>query len=320
MLFMNIEDFPLEILANISSYLTDKEFISLISVNRFFYDLKKINKLKNPYDFKAIRTIIDEYLFSHLVVDSIESIDVLSKYNINTITLSHNFNSDIKMFYLLPNLNKIHVNLNYTDVDSITSIPNKIINKKEIILTVISNKISFDTYSKNLERLKEKNFLKHPYPQIYNWESIYKIKNKIFRNVFNALDKNFDSFTYKESYELVKLILLFIDSKYNNVTEFFTKFETLHKYQVLEFRPELKNCITKKNYSLPNFIKENYVIVKEFIYDIKFIHDHIFSYLKKIYEKNIKQHGFNNVNEYRDYLMKLWKKCDPEDLIKYTVN
>lgn len=306
MLVMNIENFPPEILANISGFLTDKEFILLTTIDRFFYGLKKINKLKNPYDFKTIRTIIDEYLFSHLIVDSTDSIDILSKYNINTITLSDNFNDDIKMFYSLPNLNKINVNLNYTDIDSITSIPDKIINKKEIILTVISNEIGFHSYSRYLEIPNIKDFSKHPYPQIYNWESIYKIKNKIFRIVFNALDKNFDSFTYKESYELVKLILLFIDPKYKNVlTEYFSKFEILHKYQVLKFHPGLRQCITKKNYHLPNFIKENYVTVKEFIYDIKFIHDHKFLYLKNTYEKIIKQHGFNNVNEYRDFLVKL---------------
>ncbi|AEQ60249.1 hypothetical protein [Acanthamoeba polyphaga mimivirus] len=304
---MNIEDFPLEILVNISSFLTDKEFILLTQVDRFFYGLKKINKLKNAYDFKVICKIIDEYLFSHLIVDSTDLIDILSKRNINTITLSDNFNSDIKMFYSLPNLNKIHVNLNYTDVDSITSIPDKIINKKEIILTVISNKIAFRTYSKCLEYLKQKNFSKHPYPpQIYNWESIYKIKNKIFQIVFSALNKDFDCFTYKESYNLVKLILLFIDPKSENVlTEFFTKFDILHKYQIMAFHPGLRQCITKKNYSLPNFIKENYVIVKEFIYDIKFIHDHIFLYLKNTYEKIIERRGFGSIYEYKNYLVEL---------------
>ncbi|AKI79810.1 hypothetical protein QJ850_gp889 [Acanthamoeba polyphaga mimivirus] len=302
---MNIEDFPLEILANISNFLTDNEFILLTTVDIFFYGLKKINKLKNSYDFKVIRTIIDEYLFIHLIVDSTESIDILSKYNINTITLSDNFNGEIKMLYSLPNLNKINVSLNYTDVDSITSIPDNIVNKKQIILSVISNKIAFRKYSKSLEYLKRKDISKHPYPQIYNWESIYKIINKYFRTVFTALDKDFDCFTYKESYELVKLILSFTDSKYNNVTDFFTKFEILHKYQVLMFHLELKNCITKKNYNLPNFIKENSMIVKEFIYDIKFIHDHEFLCLKKTYEKIIKRYGFDSVNEYKKFLVEL---------------
>ncbi|AKI78835.1 hypothetical protein [Acanthamoeba polyphaga mimivirus] len=306
---MNINNFPLEILANISNFLTDKEFILLTTVDRFFYGLKKINKLKNSYDFKVIHTIIDEYLFSHLIVDSTDSIDILSIYNINTITLSDNFNGDIKIFYSLPNLNKINVSLNYTDVDSITSISDKIVNKKQIILTVISNKIGFHTYSRHLENLNIENFSRHPYPQIYNWESIYKIKNKIFRIVFSALDKDFDCFTYKESYNLVKLILLFIDPKSENVlTEFFTKFDILHKYQILAFHPGLRQCITKKNYSLPNFIKENYVIVKEFIYDIKFIHDHVFLYLNKTYEKIIKRRGFNSVYEYKIFLENLWKK------------
>lgn len=184
-------DLPIEIIKIISNFLDhDIDFINLIATCSSLYKCSKLRDLTSSYPFSKISKVCNHYTFTQIVYD-LETYDDSMKIpqDVHTIVLSEKYNDKLDYFYSHPNLKSIDVGIFYDNIDSLSTIIDTI-NKKEIIMTIISNIYMKNTFSDGFDILKNDNDLYKGYLKLVSHRSCILVKRKYYTRILDKLNQN----------------------------------------------------------------------------------------------------------------------------------
>ncbi|BCS82557.1 hypothetical protein QLL95_gp0068 [Cotonvirus japonicus] len=294
----NILDFPLEIVCHICNYLDEIDFIYLTQTCQGLQAISKIKSLNTKYLFSKASQFGDKYLFTNIIVDIIQNVNLLDTWKTNTITLHNDFNGDIEPLYALPKLKTINIGTNFTHIESIKNIPDNIINKKSIILHTIANIVSLKEYENDLLLLNQDDISKHPFPGYLDKTSINMINEQIFLDILK--NPNVKSYHY-----IMDTILRCFKPNMSEIIigDLFKRFDIFDKYKIMIDIAKKYKRSDNLNEEIVEFIKTNTELITEFVEDLRIIYDFKYAYLSDIYQRILKKYNFKNMLEYIDARM-----------------
>lgn len=127
---------PYDCLSTIFNFLDEISFIKFIVTSKYFYKYKLAKKLENHYKFSKIIHMINNYHFTNIIYD-MPKLDISKLSNtINCITFDSVFDDLFDDIYNMKNIKFINV-VDYDKLQSIYNVPNRIVNKYDLIIHVI---------------------------------------------------------------------------------------------------------------------------------------------------------------------------------------
>lgn len=278
-----MNDLPSELLIIISQFLHDIDFIRFIRTSKYIRSIQKERSLVRQYALSKILAFISQYSFTNILYDfNILRIQFIPK-DTQIITFYDDFNDSIKRLNNLSNLRYIHIGHNFTHIESIKSIPNSIINKKELILTVIANITSKIRYSNDIKRIDDPSDC-GGFPGYYNSTCINKINLKDIKSILAYLDEEIND-------RSCNIILNRIKSNiYISFIELMVSTDYYSKYQIFYLRNSLNI----------DYIEENRELFKEFFSDMYILFVKEQQYLSTIYDKVLKKYHCSSIDGYTE--------------------
>lgn len=207
-----ITDFPSEVFKIISDFLEkDIDFINLTMTCKIFYEYANMRDLSSIYPISRIYEALDRYIFTRILYDSKQyNSELKIPPKIRMIKLADKFTDDLSLFYSNVNLERIDLGLFFTNIDSLSTIPDSI-NKRDITTKIISNVICKELCSTEIkildESFGEKSNDQHEFPRYYHFMPNHIIKKKAYGNLLKSLNKD-DSMTYEEIKDLQRRLLI----------------------------------------------------------------------------------------------------------------
>jgi len=295
---------PLEIIKHICEFIIDeKDFVFFTMTCKSLASVSDFKPLTKYYTFSKIIRSVDTYNFINIFYD-LESIRIqLMPKNLESITLSDDFNGDIQELYTLPKLKVINTGMNFSNIESLELMPDSIINKRMIILTTTANFSAKEEYINIIGEL-----FSPDYPSYFNKKSIYIIHKKIIQQIIkglNSLDINVETCEQilteinrcKRMYNKKKTIKdLFIMAGGKKSPNIYDKYKIIFEQNPCVPLSTLPKVLT-------NFVEPNKNLIKEFIEDLQIIFDKRQLFINNYYDKILKQYNLQNINEYYE----LWK-------------
>lgn len=123
---------PILVMSKICDYLNDNDFVHLtMCCKKFRAYATKYGKLYKFYKQSEIMNSVHKYNFVNIIYDLQSlSIESISK-TVENIVFTDIFNGDITPLYQLPNIKSVNVGFEFTDLELVQSIPDKIFERKQ---------------------------------------------------------------------------------------------------------------------------------------------------------------------------------------------
>lgn len=276
-----LELLPIEILfVEICKFLSDKDFINLISVRKLYQKYHLTKKLQFSYKLSKIKNVRDKYTFIKIIYD-------LDNWNLTYIPLSvekiyfaENYNNFFNNLHLLPNLRRISIKYNFTNLNSIENLPDNIENKYNIIIRTIINSFTRDKYEELLNKIT-KIFYPSSTPK-----NLYKIYNKKIKEVRTKIN-NYQPISKND--------LRSITFKDNNLGNIFEKIDIFKEYADICKDFSLNHFKSEKVID-PQNIERNKLI--KFINIMESLRKECYKATINFENKYLKILGYNSLKEY----------------------
>ncbi len=145
-----MEQLPCDCLRTIFNFIKDKDYINVISTSKYFRSLTKYNLkiMTDQYKLGKIIKVKNIFVFTNILYDY-KNFDVTKiPHTITEITFCDEFNESFDKLCKFEHLTKINVGMYYYKSPSYDKFPDKI-NKHEILITIICNRVLSKLFSFN---------------------------------------------------------------------------------------------------------------------------------------------------------------------------
>ena len=171
-----METLPIDVLKLISVNINDRDFINLIMTTHNAYNLKNIKYLTNQYKLSSIINSHNNYIFTNIFYDFLEWNPNMITRSIEKITFIDEFNENFSELFNFKNIKYINIGIFYIN-ESLLDNGINIVNKNELIMTFITNKLFNQELKEDIDKLKDITS-NGKFPILYNKASSYAIFRK----------------------------------------------------------------------------------------------------------------------------------------------
>ena len=291
---------PDDIFCLICKFIDDRSFVNFTTTSKFYLRFILDRPLSDTYSLSKILLSRNNYVFIKIIYDYNKLLVESIPKSIISITFNDDFNDNIIKLYSLPKLEFIGVGKNFANMESIQSIPQTIINKKDLVLTTIANILSFDEYEQEIKRITVHNTR---FPIYFNKTTIYKIKTKMNKKMLAFIENN--SFDVDAVNHLAKINLYIpIKWKDQSMVEFLSNVDIFDKYKHIMAQKNPDTC----------FLKNNHCLIKEFIEITQIIYDKKQIFLDHIYQKILDKYQCSTISEFAKLC-----SCNYKPMIKHNI-
>ncbi len=169
-----MELLPCDCLKTICNFIKDKDYINFVSSSKYFHSLIKYNLkiIKEQYKLSKIIEVKDIYVFTNILYDFMIFEPTQIPHTITEITFRHNFDQPIDELCEYQYLTKINIGMYYSDSKLLYDNFSGKINKKELVMTIITNRVFaslFNLDTRNLcNLLNANNCFLRKFKEIYS--------------------------------------------------------------------------------------------------------------------------------------------------------
>ncbi len=253
---------PCDCLKIICESINDSDFINLILCSKYLYSLRKYNLktiMTGKYKLSKIEHVKNMYVFTNIFYDFLKLDTSQIPNTIKEITFCDNFNETINELYDFKNLTKINIGMYYYNDELFCDMPNTITTKKELAMTIITNRVfgnmfNIDTrnldnninnkwFLNNFKRMYDSNYKKYKNMKVTVSEirTVFDLRNFDF-NFIHDINRCINKSNFREIYYFKRSMLEL--SKDN--TEYF-EFLEFHIDKILDYLIKLKNTICENH-------------------------------------------------------------------------
>ncbi len=253
---IHMELLPCDCLGVIYSFIRDKDYINFTSTSKYFHSLIKYNLkiMTNQHKLSKLTWAKHFYFFTNILYDFILMNSAQIPSTITEITFFDEFHANFDELREFKHLKKIHIGMFYWDL-SYNNFPN-ILNKQELVMTIITNKVFaclFSTYPLQLYVNIKNNWFLNKFKQMFQlnydmykrFQTVIKHTNDIYQldfNLMNSINRCINTMDENEIYYFKKDVLE-ISNDYPN----YLKFLVFHIDLILEYLTKLKIMVCERN-------------------------------------------------------------------------
>ncbi len=273
---------PCDCLKIICDSINDRDFINLLLSSKYLYSLQKYNlkiMMMEQHKLSKIENVKCMYVFTNIFYDFIKLDCILIPDKIREITFRDNFNETFNELYNFKHLTKINIGMYYYNDQLFCEMPNMIINKNELAMTVITNRVFANLFNIDINLLRNNfnnkwflNNFKRMYDSNYGKYEKMRAMVKNIKNVYDLchFDVNYiyiinlcinKSNEYELYYFRKSMLELLEDS-----TGYF-EFMEFHIEKILDYLIKLKNTICENH--VKNRIEFSEPIVDEGMFKLQ---------------------------------------------------
>ncbi len=254
-----MDQLPCDCLRIIFNFVKDKDYINVTSTLKYFHSLIKYNLkiMTNQHSLSKINKVKDIYVFTNILYDFMCFYPQHIPQTIIKLTFCDNFLDDncvtSEQIYKFKHLRKINIGMYYCNCKFIHDNILDVVNKKELTMTLITNRVFRDIFPRStshdkiiddcfLRKFKRRyieNFDKYQSSQllIENPNGIYQLTYGLIDSINRCINKeNENEMCYS------KKDIVGIANDYDN----YYKFLVFHINKILEYLLKLKSMVCEK--------------------------------------------------------------------------